>query len=662
MADTNRDEIEVAALLHDIGKIGVPDGVLMKPGKLTRAEFATIDQHRRVGQEILFSCCASQRILDIVKYTPAWYNGHRPGFDRHGQALPFGARLVSILDAFDSMTSEQVYRRARSRDEAIAELYAFAGTQFDPELVRHFCELLTSNQITLTPELTRHWLRDLSPRHANRFWSLLVPPASAGQVSVDVLFHQKLLNSMHDAVVFVDTTRRILLWNRAAERLTGISPSSVLQQRWSPSLIGMRDELGAQMAGDNCPVREALDSSVQTLRRLTIRSRQGRELSVDAHLVPVIGSDGVLHGATLLLHDASSQISLERRVQALHQKATRDPLTNVANRAEFDRVLHQFVATHRERQRPCSLIICDVDHFKLVNDTYGHPAGDEVLVSFAALLQRAREPADLVARYGGEEFVLLFADCGNAAAAQRANAIREELSQLSHASLGNRPITASFGVTQIQAGDTPMTMLRRADRALLQAKAQGRNRVVQLGHGSPHPLVSQPTAGWLDWLPWPERFDLVEATLVTPLPPAQVLTLLRGFISDHHAEILTVDNHHVLLELVSPPATSSRRSSDRPLTLLVDLQFAAHRAAPESGHHASGQGTLIHVNIHPARLRERRRNRSRAAARQLLASLQSYFSAQECDKSAGDFHLAESSPLLSRFLSQFQTTGRHEAP
>lgn len=107
------------------------------------------------------------------------------------------------------------------------------------------------------------------------------------------------------------------------------------------------------------------------------------------------------------MHDASPQISLEERCQSLHEKATKDPRTQVANCAEFDRTLALFVQAHVEQQLPCSLVICDIDHFKSINDTYGHQAGDEVLKLFGQMLKGECRQGDLVARYGGEEFVLL---------------------------------------------------------------------------------------------------------------------------------------------------------------------------------------------------------------------------------------------------------------
>ena len=268
---------------------------------------------------------------------------------------------------------------------------------------------------------------------------------------------------MYDAVVFIDARGQIKLWNRGAERLTGIAGTSICQQQWKPDLLGMTDEKGRFVAATDCPLLGAAQSGVQSLRRLAICGRSGRSIPVDAHAIPVLGEGDAMGGAILLLHDASSEISLERRCQSLHEKATRDPLTQVANRAEFDRVHALFVEAHRQQQVPCSLLMCDLDHFKSVNDNYGHQAGDEGIRSLATLLKGACRPGDLVARYGGEEFVVLCADCDNAVAARRAEQVRRLLAQLPQPRMGGRHITVSFGVTEIQPGDTPETMLRRAD-------------------------------------------------------------------------------------------------------------------------------------------------------------------------------------------------------
>ena len=194
-----------------------------------------------------------------------------------------------------------------------------------------------------------------------------------------------------------------------------------------------------------------------------------------------------------------------------------------------------------------SLIICDIDHFKRVNDVHGHPAGDEALVSFASVLSSHSRDGDLVARYGGEEFLLLTPNCDNATACKRAEAIRQALEKTLLPSLKNESITASFGVTEFQSGDSPETVLSRADRALLKAKDNGRNRVIQLGTGNPVDLPkNSPKRGWLSG--WFESEDDPvdrEYDIVTPVPIDLAIEKLRGFIADHNAEIISVNENQV---------------------------------------------------------------------------------------------------------------------
>ena len=317
------------------------------------------------------------------------------------------------------------------------------------------------------------------------------------------------------------------------------------------------------------------------MRRLTVWGRNGRCVAVDSHVIPVIGGDGNTQGAILLLHDASSEISLEQRCQSLADKASRDPLTQVANRAEFDRVHAMFVTAHQQQQAPCALLMCDLDRFKLVNDTYGHQAGDEAIKSLAALLKGACHPGDLVARYGGEEFVMLLADCDNTTASRRADQIRLALSQVPQPKMNGQSITVSFGVTEIQPGDTAETMLRRADRALLIAKENGRNQVVQLGSG----LDARPEQRADDAAARPAKPDdpdvVVQQTLVTPVPTKMAIEKLRGFVADHEANILKIDGNQIQLEIAEKCDSRLRRLTDRPVIFQLDLRFEEQRVRRE---------------------------------------------------------------------------------
>jgi len=624
-----RDEVEVAALLHDVGKIGVPDYVLMKPGKLTADEQVAMERHRRLTVEILSACSASQNVLDVVANTGAWYNGCREGFTIQGEEIPLGARMVTIIDAFDAMTTDHVYRRAMSRERAIAELFEYAGTQFDPHLVRKFCSFISTDQTRMQEIAVRRWLAELRPEASKSFWKLGKADI-ANEPSKETFFQQRLLDSMTDAVVFVDPSLQILFWNRAAERLTGIASEAVVNKLWSPPLVNMKDTSSAAVAPEECPVAKSIRDCEQWAQRCEIRDRSGEQIQVDMIVTPVSAKNGVIMGATLLLHDATSQVSLEQRVQTLHEKATRDPLTGVANRSEFDRFHRQFVVDHLASGVPCSLIISDLDFFKKVNDNYGHQAGDEALVSFASLLRRHCRNGDLVARYGGEEFVLLCADCDNATATKRAQQIRLELSEMPQPMLGGRCLTASFGVTEVQNGDTPEAMLRRSDRALLQAKDNGRNQVVQLGVGlAGKEEESGVLSNWLSWFRTTAPSLLIEKRLITAVPLNVSVEKLRGFVADHHAEILSIDSRRVVMRVDGENLPLARRDNDRPVPFLIEVEFDQITEPDENRSGRTVQRTVMKTTIRPKRDRDRRKRDAIERAKQLFTSLKSYLIAQE---------------------------------
>jgi len=635
LPDVERDELELASLLHDIGKMGVPDMILLKPSQLTEDEYLIIDRHRQVGADILRSCCASPGVLDIVRDAGAWFDGSRDGYELQGEALPRGARMVAIVDAFDAMTSDQVYRRALSRERALAELFEFAGTQFDPRLVQEFCGYINADQVKLQSVVARNWLKDLQPEGgSNPIWQLSANRPAAAAASSESMFCRKLLENMHDAVVFVDSSLQIVLWNRAAERLTGIPAASIEHKHWNPALVNLRDEKGRLLADLDCPVVQAIKNGAQTLRRLSVMGRSGQRIEIDAHLVPVHGKNGSAQGAALLMHDASSQITLEQRIQCLHEKATRDPLTQVANRGEFDRILANYVESHLERRLPCSLILCDIDFFKKINDNFGHQAGDEVLITFAAMLRRHCRSGDLVARYGGEEFVMLCADCDNTTATRRAEELRVEIADFPMEALSGKCISASFGVTEVQSGDTPDTMLRRADRALFQAKSNGRNTVVQLGSGIAGAEAAPKSGGWFAWLRRAPPEQVLERQLTTSVPFNVVVEKMRGFVADHHAQIVNVTENHLILQIDGEQASLLRRATDRPLPFVIELRFDESSTEPSGKAGGKMVRTVAFVTIRPQRIRDRRRRDVRERAQRLLASLKSYLMAQDHDPKA----------------------------
>ncbi|MEQ8849648.1 diguanylate cyclase [Botrimarina sp.] len=637
MPDKLRTQLEAAALLHDIGKIGVPDGILLKPGRLSEEELAVIDSSREASRQILRSAGAPDEVVDGVAAASAWYDGTHRSVPLCGDQTPFLSRMIAIVDAFDAMTTDQVYRRARSRERAVADLYAAAGTQFDPELINSFGELFQQDQSKLEDDVARRWLTTMANGGPAAWANSPAGPAPAAARDPLAPFPNRLVEHTHDAVVYLDRRCVVSGWNTGAERITGVGASAAVGKVLTPSLLDMATAAGDLIEDSDSPFERALQDGMQVVDRVSILGRSGQRLAVDMHVIPVNPDDspGAPVGLVVLLRDVSSEATLEERCQTLKAQITKDPMTQVANRAEFDRMLGAFVEAHFQTGMRCSLIMADIDHFKSVNDNYGHQAGDEAIRAFAAVMKSLCRSGDLVARYGGEEFAVLCADCSNATAAGRAEVIRRKLAETTLEFLGGKNITASFGVTELQPGDTPHTLLRRADRALLQAKDQGRNQVVQLGDGMQPTDTPKAVLGGLGrWVlgPIAGGGKLIETRLVTNVPVALAVDKLRGFIADRDAKILKTDENFLRLTTTECETTAGRKAGEDPIEFVVEIKLSEERVERRNAAGlAAGQyaHTFVDVEIQPRRDRDRRKSKAIDRARQLLCSLQSYLMARQ---------------------------------
>ena len=171
--------------------------------------------------------------------------------------------------------------------------------------------------------------------------------------------------------------------------------------------------------------------------------------------------------------------------ELLRQMATLDGLTGLLNHGEMQRRLDAEIARSNRHKHPLSVILLDIDHFKNVNDTHGHPAGDSVLKWLTAKIRHGCRKSDIVARYGGEEFLVILPETGIRGAMQKAEKLRREIASVPFEEPGlTIPVTSSFGVTGFRVGDTKQILLKRADEALYEAKKTGRNKVVQFESSS----------------------------------------------------------------------------------------------------------------------------------------------------------------------------------
>ena len=177
LSDTEIDRLRVAALLHDVGKIAVPEEILEKPTSLTTSEWRTVVQHPRIGQVILEQAAALKDAVPIILHHHERYAGHGYPFGLRAHEIPLGARIVAIADAYDAMINDRPYKRAISHEQAISELRRHAGTQFDPELVELFCDLYADH----APEPDATILAMSAGDQAHRQAPLIVPDAAVAR-------------------------------------------------------------------------------------------------------------------------------------------------------------------------------------------------------------------------------------------------------------------------------------------------------------------------------------------------------------------------------------------------------------------------------------------------------------------------------------------------
>ena len=291
-----------------------------------------------------------------------------------------------------------------------------------------------------------------------------------------------IVDAMDEGLMIIEASGRIQYSNPACERYLGYGPNELAGH-------ALPDLLGAALAQEYLVYFAACaDGAAQAhqagAREVLIRHRDGALRAMDLTLTPMVAGEPLFIG---LLHDITHH---KRSETALQHAAMVDQLTQIANRRRFDSFLEQEWQRAMRSGQPLSLIVLDVDHFKLYNDTLGHAAGDLALQQVAAALQsRALRPTDLAARYGGEEFVLLVAETTLDMATALAESIRAlvESLRLPHPrSSTSEWLTVSMGVASIVPNqfDRIEQFFVAADRMMYAAKDAGRNRVKAIAQGA----------------------------------------------------------------------------------------------------------------------------------------------------------------------------------
>lgn len=288
----------------------------------------------------------------------------------------------------------------------------------------------------------------------------------------------------------INPRQEVVVWNRACERLTGVTANDVLGTRrhWRAFYRVKRFCLADLVALDRPELLNALYPefavSAQGLgfsaENWCVMPKLGNQLYLAIDAGPVHDEQGKLIAVVETLRDMTGQ---KRAKSALKALANSDGLTGLANRRSFDQALAVEWARAQRTGSPLSLLLLDVDHFKLYNDLHGHQKGDDCLRATAAAMAVNLRPADVAARYGGEEFAILMPDCVHDDALRAGERLRElaKGTRLAHgASHAGTCVTLSVGVaTEVPIdGMTSDLLVARADQALYAAKHQGRDCVL----------------------------------------------------------------------------------------------------------------------------------------------------------------------------------------
>ncbi|MFO7912477.1 MAG: diguanylate cyclase [Desulfotignum sp.] len=282
-----------------------------------------------------------------------------------------------------------------------------------------------------------------------------------------------------EGVFLVDSDGKIIFANPEATRLLGYSFDEI-KGVLIHEVIHKQQSNGTLYKPEENPLFNAITSGNDYNNDDGVFTCKSGFLMPISFVCRAVYKNNILDGAVIAFRDITAQKkhlqSLEAINELLEKQASTDALTGIFNRMKFNTSLTKEIQRAQRYNTPLSLIIFDIDHFKLVNDTYGHLAGDNVLKNLVRLVASNLRETDIFARWGGEEFVIQTPETTLDGALKLAEKLRSKIE--SHDFSEPEKITTSFGVTTSQKGDNNLSLINRADEALYRAKESGRNQVV----------------------------------------------------------------------------------------------------------------------------------------------------------------------------------------
>jgi len=465
--------IEAAALLHDMGKLAVPEYILNKPGKLTDAEFEKMKLHASVGADILSAIAFPYPVVPIVRHHHENWDGSGYPTGLRGTDIPIGARILSVVDCFDALTSDRPYRARLSDEEAIRILLERRGSMYDPLVVDTFIRVHKSIEPTL-PDVgpSPKVLKEIASARTNAIApSPLVGDGAtsademltlyelaqglAGQVSV---FHAGDMIARHVKQLIPCSLTVFYFYDREAGELNVRHAFG----EGSSNVRGLRIQIGQRLSGWVAANRHTIVNSDAVLdlgdlarpHALALRACLSTPLIANDQLVGVLSLyssevGGFNDDHRRIIEGVSRQIAhtFERAIE-FENSTRRDELTGLPSIAQLERVLSSRSSSETPDFDKYALLFIDVIGLTHLNNAYGRSAGDEVLRHVTRQARAALRVGDILFRHSGDEFVAFLNDADRRTAELLAERIASNITG-QPMSLGGTRVVVSAAVTAV---------------------------------------------------------------------------------------------------------------------------------------------------------------------------------------------------------------------
>lgn len=514
LPDLELDALRAAALLHDIGKLAVPEHIISKPGKMTAEEFEKMKIHPIVGAEILECVGFPCPVVPIVRAHHEMWNGSGYPYGLKGEEIPIGARILAAVDCLDALASDRQYRRALPLDQAMEHVESLSGTNFDPQVVsvlkRRYRDLerMANSQPLGKSRLSKNLKIERGSAPAAGFENFGPSPETeagdfmtsiaAARQEVHLLFEMTSdlgtsLSLDETLSVVAKRLRRMIPYDAIAVYILRdgvLVPQFVYGEdfRLFSSLeIPMGQGLSGWVAENRKPIINGNPSvepgylddprKFSHLRSALSVPLDGLTGNVGVLTLYRSGKDAFTRDNLRILLAISTKISLSvenaLKFRQAEDSATTDYLTTLPNARSLFLRLDAEVARCERENSTLTVLVCDLDGFKQINDQYGHLQGNRVLQDVADALRRNCREYDYVARMGGDEFVLLLPGSSQPEIAFRTEELRQVVFDAGNAWDFPARVSMSIGAAVYpQDSTSPNQLLADADRRMYQTKEQ----------------------------------------------------------------------------------------------------------------------------------------------------------------------------------------------